>query len=282
VPQPEFEVYSGPDAAGRCLERWGEAVVKPAGGSGSRGVSLARSPEELSRAIGRAELAAEGGKVLLERRLAGRELSVETFSAGGRHRVLAVGERIFSPGLFAVASEIRYPAPVGEAERRAVERVAEAVLDALGVDHSPGHIEIMLAPDGPSVVEAGVRGGGFFIFSTIVGAVSGYDIVENWTRLCAGDPVEPVPERPARLGAVLRYLHAGAGVVESVHGLEEARAVPGLLSCGAFVGPGDRVGPIEKDGDRSGWLIASGRDLDEALLRADEAGSRIGFRVRPC
>jgi biotin carboxylase len=280
VPQPDFVADPDVAKAARCLKDWGGAlVVKPAGGSGSRGVQRVCDESGLSAALDAARLEANGGRILCERVIAGRELSVETISFGGHHRVLAIGERMFQPGTFAVASAIHYPARLDGRERDAVEGLAVRVLDAVGVDHSPGHIEVMLTGRGPSVVEVGVRGGGFFIFSKIVRETSGYDIVGNWARFCAGDPVEAVPENLARRGVVLRYLHAGIGVIRSISGIEPARSMPGILSCGAFVETGDRSGPILRDGDRSGWVIAAGEGLEEAEERAECAARVIRFEL---
>jgi hypothetical protein len=148
--------------------------------------------------------------------------------------------------------------------------------DAMEIDNTPTHTEVMVTPAGPRIVEVGCRGGGFFVFSRVVQAASGYDIAGNWTRLCAGDPVE-IPRVQSR-GVVLRFFAAKPGRLVAIRGVKEASAIEGV-QVGMFVRIGDQVPELVNDGTRTGWIIARGRDRAEAVAKADQVCDLVRFEV---
>ncbi|MET9515658.1 ATP-grasp domain-containing protein [Streptomyces sp. NPDC002994] len=144
-------------------ELGGRVVVKPVRSAGNDGVSFCDTPEE-SAAAYRAIVDAtnifsfrnEG--VVAQEFLRGTEYVVNTVSRDGHHRATDVWQytKISVNG---VSNRISgaLSVPPGDPDRARLVTYGFEVLDALGVLHGPAHLEIMLTPDGPRLVEAGVR-----------------------------------------------------------------------------------------------------------------------------
>ncbi len=146
----------------------GSVVVKPVRSAGTEGVHFCDSPDALrsafQRLLGTQTFFGEtNAAVLVQERLRGEEVVVNTVSSQGMHVVSDVWRyhKVLNAG-----------APVYEHTRFAVEldtRLQEAaayclgVLDALQIRQGPGHAEIMITDSGPCLVEIGARpmGGSF-------------------------------------------------------------------------------------------------------------------------
>ncbi|WP_217510246.1 ATP-grasp domain-containing protein [Streptomyces vilmorinianum] len=160
-------------------ELGGRAVVKPVRSAGNDHVSFCASPEETAAAYEKIMAATnifsfrnEG--VVVQEHLEGTEYVVNTVSRDGRHRCTDVWRymKISANGVTDRISAAVSTHP-GSAERARLVEYGFDVLDALEVRHGPAHLEIMLTPDGPRLVEAGIR---------LCGADAAY-----FARLAAGE-----------------------------------------------------------------------------------------------
>lgn len=128
-------------------------VVKPVTGGSSHGVSIARTPEEVQRAL--RDAAARGDRVLLEPLIVGREIDVAVLEeVDGSLTVAPILEIPREPGsLFDVAGKyggdagFLVPAPLSPAELDAVSESAMAVFRALGC-RGIARVDFFLDADG--------------------------------------------------------------------------------------------------------------------------------------
>lgn len=256
------------------VTEFGPAVIKPRYGSGSIGVRLVPDP---ATAAGVAAWAERFGlhTFLMERYLAGAELSVESFTFAGRHVVLAHTAKEKSG--FVEVGHIQ-PADLPAGAAAAIDRLVIAMLDAVGFADGPAHTEVIVTADGPRLVESHSRRGGDRI-PWLVEQVYGVDI-DALTFLWFAGRTGPVTSGPANGGAAIRFLVAEPGVVESIEGVDEVRADPHLAEMRIDVRPGGIVSPIEWSYDRAGMLLVRGADAADARRRAHELAGRITVRTR--
>ncbi len=78
---------------------------------------------------------------------------------------------------------------------------------------------------------------------------------------------------------MVRFLVPPEGVLQEVGGLDEARALEGVLDACVYRAPGWRFGKLRRGNDRAGYVLARGDGRDEALARADRAAELIRFRT---
>lgn len=267
----EHLVCTGFDQARDFAARFPDGVIlKPIDGNGGTGVSLVREPAELEAAWAWTASAANGGAVLAERFLTGREVSVETISVAGQHRVLAITAKHTTGAPYFVEIGHDVPASLTDTERAGVLATASGALDAVGHTWGPCHTELMLSGDQASVVEINTRMGGDRIWE-LVQLATGVSLPAA-SAMALGYGWLPVPDPAAVRGAAVRFLQATPGRVLGVTGTEAARATAGVVRVGDLVGPGDLVQPLVDYRDRAGYVLAAGADANQAV-RAAEAGA---------
>ncbi|MBF0522450.1 MAG: ATP-grasp domain-containing protein [Candidatus Omnitrophica bacterium] len=275
--QPDFDIVENLEDFKKVLKRMGLPLVsKPVDNAGSRGVTLIFEMSQVDVAFQMAKEHTKVGKILVEQYIEGTELTVEGFSVDKKHHILTISDKYKPAGPYRVATQLAYPADITDKQEKQVIDLMTAAYDVMGVDNTPTHSEVIINDKGPHIVEVGCRGGGFYVFTRVVEAVSGYDIVGNWTRLCAGDVTELVERK--RRGVVLRFYAAKPGKLVSVKGLDKAKAIKGVQTD-LFVRPGDTVPELKTDGSRTGWMITRGKDRKEAVALADLVSETVQFET---
>lgn len=157
---PRAHVAGSPEAT-RLLETVDRVVVKPTGQSAGRGVSIARTPEELTRGIERATAASLGGAVLVEEHIIGTQFSIETLSVGAVHSVIAVTrEYISRPPAAIERSHLMGPSIHAALPSEKLRSSISELLDAVGVEVGPSHVEVILSGSELFLVEVATRAGG--------------------------------------------------------------------------------------------------------------------------
>ncbi|MFI5978419.1 ATP-grasp domain-containing protein [Streptomyces sp. NPDC051452] len=253
----------------------GAAVLKPTMGSGSLGVRVIGSPDETDAAWAwRQEFGLDA--FLVEQLLVGEELSVETFSSGGRHTVVAVTGKETGGGTVELGHVV--PATMTDRDRDAVHAMVLDLLDAVGLVDGPAHTELILTAEGPRVVESHSRRGGDRI-NELVRLVHGVDLEEATYRLA--EVPDPLPEAVTDGAAAIRFLVARPGVVTSVTGAGDAECAPGVVDVDVQVDEGDTVHPLRWSEDRCGYVVARAEDAATAVRRAAEAAALVTITTEP-
>jgi biotin carboxylase len=280
------EPVRGPADVRAFAARHGYPVVlKPADGTGSRGVVIVEDAGQVERAWnvpGRLRGHRDGigryypvDRLLAEEYVEGTEYAVETFSFGGRHVVVAVTEKLCA-GVVEIGHAVPARLPAHE-EEQLVAYVAD-FLDAMGLRDGISSTEVKMSPAGPRVIESQDRVSGDRVMD-LVELAYGVDL----ERYAVGWPfglVEALPGRPvARRGAATRFLLAAPGTVTAVNGREAVRGQHGFVDLEIGVGVGDEVAALADSFDRIGQLLTTGADTGEAVRICDELLSRVTVRT---
>lgn len=250
-------------------------VLKPRDGTGSEDVRRIESPADAERAF---EGRSQGQpRLLAERFLVGKEISVETVSQHGRHSVLALTEKFIDENFVECGHVV--PARVGPEHRPAVEKLVTGLLDAAGLAEGCGHTEVMLTDTGPVSIESHNRMGGDRIYE-LVRLSHGTDLERLGFTLPLD--IDPLPESPVPTGAAaIWFVRAEPGRVVEVEGTEQAEKAAGVREVVVTAEPGSEVRPVRSSADRIGYVIATGDDPDSAVERARAAAERIRVRTEP-
>jgi biotin carboxylase len=252
-------------------------IAKPIAATGSYGVSLVADPGQADEV---AERFARTGATtfLMEEHLDGPEVSVESFTFGGRHVVLSLTDKL--TGADFIESGHTLPARQDAATTAAVVELVGAFLDTVGLTEGPSHVEVKLTSRGPRVIEGHARRGGDRI-NDLVRLAYGVDM-EELTMRWALDRVEPLPGPPPAIGgAAIRFLTASRGEVRAVAGAERVRAEADVVELDVHFAVGDRVGPVRWSLDRAGHVIARGATAAAAAATAERNAARVEFTVSP-
>ncbi len=139
-------------------------VLKPINSAGTDSVAICKNAEEVQvgfdAIFGKTNrLAQLNEKVLVQEFLAGTEYAVNTVSESGHHFTSSIWKYVKSPIgktdiSFYDKDELVAP---DQAEFGILSAYSQQVLQALGIQFGPAHIEIMVTQRGPVLIELGAR-----------------------------------------------------------------------------------------------------------------------------
>ena len=249
-------------------------VVKPSLAQGQRGLTRVDRAEDLAPALERAREESRDGEALVEELIEGDEVTVNAFLHGGFHAI-AVTDRERASA-FGVATAHVFPARTGSAEAIGA---ASAACAALGIERGPVYVQIVLAPDGPRVMEVAARLGGGHDAELCL-AATGIDLATLAVRAAIGERIDASELwRSRRQGAIVRFLVGPPGGLVAVDGIEEALELPGVLDVQSYRQPGEQLAALAVGADRVGFVLAEGSDRAAAEQAADRAAELIRFRT---
>ena len=280
VPQPQAWVCGNlGEAATAAEELEYPVVVKPPDRQGQRGISLAHDKPSLALAVDAAVEASRSGACLVEELLDGPEVTVNAFSVGGRFFPLTVTDRERAdPPAFGVALAHVWPSILDPVSVGGAVEVAARAAAALDITDGPTYTQLVIAEDGPRVVELAARLGGGHDAELCTAAL-GIDLNELALAAALGEEIPLFALAPAeeRGGACVRFLVAPAGELQEVAGVEEAEAVDGVEWVRVYRGAGHRYGLLRGAADRAGAVLAVGGSRAEAVERATRAAELVRF-----
>jgi len=258
------------DSSGKSACPAFPCVVKPVGSSASRGVIRANDEAEFAAAVGR--IARMGERVVqVEGYIPGREFAVEGLVTRGEFTPLAIFDKpdplegpFFEETIYVTPS--REPA---EVQREILDTVAHAVR-ALGLRHGPVHAELRVNSEGAWMLEAAARPIGGLCARAL--RFAGQPLEELILRHALGGDVAGVSLDGPASGVMMIPIPRG-GIYESVDGVEQARAVPGIEDVIVTAALGQKLIPLPEGASYLGFIFArtDSPDAVEAALRRSHA-----------
>ena len=252
-------------------------IMKPTDNAGSRGVVLAHSLEELESEYNYTVGESRKGGVIIEEYMVGPEVSVEVMTVDGEPHILQVTDKITTGAPHFVEMGHTQPSRLGMENVLKIKNLASRAVKAVGIKNGPAHVEIMLTKDGPKMVELGARMGGDCITTHLVPLSTGIDMVRSTIEIACGQKTDI--EAKFSKGAAIRYFKTSEGVIKSIMGVDEAKAIPGVREISFVKNVGDRVGSIDSSVDRVGFVIAQGENADDAEAICEKALKLINIEV---
>ena len=286
VAQPEFAAVRTLQEARTAAETIGlPAVVKPANSGGRRGLFLLQYPDELEARLHAALAESPSDEAIIERYHDGLELTGLAVVRTGHVVPLALSDRLRPPGsVLGVGSIHVYPTTLfGDALSQAEDVVVRAV-HALGLRDGLAFPQLLVSEDGVRVLGIDARIPDRALTRLAAHAL-GLDLVEIALRLALGESVPdelvtPGFQRPL----AIQYLTAEpgpltAGTVRRIGSLEKVLAFPGVVEADIPLAVGQTIDPVRLDGDRHGYVIATGETNLEAVERAEAAARLVDVEV---
>ncbi|CED91461.1 ATP-grasp domain-containing protein [Actinomyces succiniciruminis] len=278
VPHPRFALATDLDELRAAVAQVGlPCIVKPLDSSGSRGVVQVDSEADLARALDYALAPSYEPTVIVEELLVGREISCEVLCVDGTYHVVATTDKDTTGSPHFIETGHTQPADLDADTLTAAHALVAQCLAAVDMHFGPAHVEMMLTDNGPVLIEFGCRMAGDFVSSHVVPGSTGIDFIGLVLRQACGEKIE-VPASSGRAAAI-RFLTAPEGVLRAFHGVEEARAVPGVDAVITLAQPGEAIAPLHSSTDRLGVVVASAPDRVTAVAACERARDLIRIEV---
>ncbi len=287
IPQPRFgSARTAEEAVAAAAHVRYPLVIKPADSGGQRGVFRVESDEELVARFPESLELSRGGEVIVEEFVEGMEMNAMAVVRDGEVIPLTLSDRHRPPGSgFAVGWIHAYPASLNGTGAAAAEAMIEKTLLELGLRNGIGFPQLIAHPDGRVLmieVAARIPGGQM---ADLVRHAVGVDLVEVALRFALGEPVPDELCRPKfRQPVAIRFFTAQPGPlpvgrVRSAASLDKVLAAPGVVQAESYIVPGEVIRPVQRDGDRRGYVVAVGATGREALERSERAAALVEVEV---
>jgi len=256
------------------------AIVKAVDNAASRGSVKIESKAELPAAFESAKAASRSGTAVVEQYVIGAEQSVETIVWQGRHYHVGMADRAFGYHPFHIETAHFDPSELPDETQRRIYEVVDAAADSLGIDFGPAKADMILTRDGPMILEMPARLSGGFHSQYTTPLSSGKHPIKAVLGLAVGRPLDESQLRQSKdLVAVCSGIFPPPGLIRAVHGVDAAKALPGVEEVFVTRGPGQRIEPYRDNGNRVCWVITLGADRREALANFKAAEALIRFEL---
>jgi len=274
VPNPRYFGCTTLDQAKRAASELGYPfIIKPADANSSKGVLQVTSHEELEGGFIEAVQFSHTNMALLEEFMEGTEFCVDGLVWDGQYIPGGITGKAMSPLPYRFDLGIFMPPLESPETCTVLDEFAARALKAIGFNAGTTHLEIMLTPDGPKIVEMAGRPGGGRIPTDLIPDTYGMDFMADSLRIALGQP--PCEQRQFEKGVALYWIDAAPGRVARIDGLDEAKRLSGVKEVVMQAQPNEILAPIVDcvTRDSVGYVYTEGETAQQALDRAREACS---------
>ena len=253
-----------PCAKGRLISKAEEAndfyfpvIVKPRDNSGSRGVILCRTTEELSDAINEALQYSKLGTVLVEEFIDGQEYSIEALHYDGKSEVIQFTEKTTTPFPYNVELGHKQPANLSEEQKVNIRDLISKIADCMHFENCASHTELKINERGIYIIETSPRLGGDYITSTLTPLSTGINLEDQLLNITTGAPVDTKTGRVEKASAV-HFFSLPLGTITSIDPkINDIKDAEGVEQFDFKLKAGDKVTPITSSLNRYGQFIVS-------------------------
>lgn len=234
VPIPAYRLAENAADVERSAAEIGVPVIlKPSCGSGSSGVRLCRTVEELvehtGSLLGDTQLWRTSPRLLVERYAEGPHYTVHTMG----NEVVGIGTASFGRPPHFVYDLFTFPASLTDDEYERLANIALSCLRALDLGWGPTNIEIRWTKQGPLVIEVNPRLAGV-PDPHLIQAAWGIDLTAETIKLIIGEECN-LRRRHSRTAAARFMVPDRDGTLEWISGVSRAAAEPGVAEVKLFV-----------------------------------------------
>lgn len=283
VPIPHFVVCEDFSAFEKAVQGFGfDCVSKPADSASSKGVTIVNQDHNLQDlpAIYEYSLSfSRSGIVLVEERVYGPEVSVESMTINGETTVLVITDKLLLDPPYTTEMGHTQPSRLpGDIQEQIVD-VTKRTVAAIGLANGPSHAELKITDRGPVLIEIGVRPGGDYITSKLVPMSTGFDFIDASMRIAMGMNVNI--ETQGLRGAAIRFITADRdGIIDSIDIDDSIQEINGFVELHLYCEAGEKMEYPRSSEWRIGYVLCGGKDADAAAAAADEALSRVHVTMR--
>jgi len=254
-------------------------IVKPVDGSGSRGVTRVENADQLEFALQTAR--AVNSEILIEQLVEGEHLDVNGFFVAGRFFPGGQLARYFSPPPHCYPVWGYQPPDMQPDEQKGIYRVLEEAARALGLDWGPVKADIILGPEGPTIIEVTPRFHGDVSTSFVCPLAHGVSPVQLWMKWLADAELPPTTlfSQSDQKAGWAGIFPTEVGTIQAIQGVESVRSMPGIASILLRRSTGWKVERLDDNRAVIGFLFATGADAFELRDRLTSGLSQIHVHV---
>ena len=236
-------------------------IIKPRDNSGSRGVKLCRSKEELEASMSEAFEVSKLDTVLVEEFIEGPEYSIEGLHHDCKSEVIQFTEKKTTEFPYNVELGHIQPANISEENQQKIREIVDKIGKALNFVNCPSHTELKINERGIYVIETSPRLGGDYITSTLTPLSTGVNVEDELLKIALGETVNPQPAAVQYSGVRFFAFEEGR-VIKNVPDADFVKGWPHVVDYSFALKEGNKVNRITSSLNRYGQLILQAGNRD--------------------
>ncbi len=260
----------------------GDIIIKPSRSSGSRGVTHLsfnmKNDEDVKSSFYRAIENSYDNSVIIEEYIDGPEFSVEIVIWNNKPHVLTITDKLTTGSPFFVELGHSQPSQFSIEVLSEIKDAAIFGCMSLKLDCCTAHVEIKLQNKKAYIIEIGARLGGDFISTELVHLSTGIDMVAAAINLALGIEPDLSPQHSPQ-GAAIRYFIPKSGKISKLIVGKKTKVNSNIIQIEIYKKVGEVVNDVKSSLDRSGHVIAIGRNAEEAILNAERVLNNIKYEI---
>lgn len=253
-------------------------IIKPRDSFSSRGVYKTNTLEELRDYLKESRRFASNGDVIMEEFIDGKEYSVETITYKGKTTIIQFTEKFITPYPNTVEMGHIQPAELNVLEKKKINGTVIDAINALGINNSAAHTEVMVRDETVFIIEVGARLGGDFISSYLTKSSTGVSMDRAAIQVALG--FKPDVESTRNDYSMISFLELPVGKkVFEILPLDDIYSMPGVVFAYIFTKPNDIIMPITHSALRSGCIIVKAKNKHDAIELAKKNLKKIADKI---
>ena len=256
-------------------------VIKPADGSGSKGVTVVYGKEMLDEALEYAFSSSRYSDVYVESFIEGDEYSVEAFVNNGEIYIYAIVKTTF---LKDKNGEIQYghrtPSGLTDDVEKNIESEIIKAIKALNINMNSVNFDVIVERETgkPYIIDCGIRIGQNLISSHLVPLSRGVSVIDNTIELALGNEIDAKPKMKKCIAT--RLLIYNPGIIQEIKPFDDLIDNETILDVVLRKNVGDVLRPYQDKSDTCGWVVTSGCTPEEAEHNAEKAKEKLKSYIR--
>lgn len=212
-------------------------IVKPVDGSGSRGITICYNQGQLEKALSDAHSMTKQGKVIVERYMTGKEVTVFWLFINGAYHLMAIGNRHVknnqSGNIIPLPVGYTFPSVFLPKYRNEVEENAKRMFNSVGIKNGMMFMQCKVEDGCCYVYDIGFRLTGsleYKLFKNAYGIdplemLIHYSLTGEMTNTESRIDINPSRMKPSYNVSFL----CSPGIIDRFDGLDSVRKLPGVL-----------------------------------------------------
>jgi carbamoyl-phosphate synthase large subunit len=254
-------------------------IVKPVDAFSSRGVIRVNNFNEILQVEKNSRHYSSNAKLLVEEFLEGREFSVECITFKGITTIVQITEKFITPPPNTVEMAHLQPARISDIEQSSIEKLVIKAINAIEINNSASHAEVMLTSNGPFMIEIGARLGGDFISSYLTKASTGVSMDKAAIQIALG--MKPNLKKVYNHFSMIKYIELDAGkFVDKLYPLERLKKNKGYVFSSYFIDIGDLIPKITHSAERPVCILFKSNNYNKLFELIDKSITEIKCGIK--
>lgn len=288
IPTPDFVEVFDENAAVEAFKAFGsKAFIKPATSFGGQGTQFVESEAEIRNLFRLAKQYSRYSGVLIEEYVCGEYHDVngiynnKSLIPCGIVDSFFVTEYPLGTPISPIENYVHCPSKLPNEKQQQLYELLEKATKALGIDWGPVGADAIITDRGPMLIEIAPRLHGAANSLWMIPTALGIEPVKAVIQTAVNDPVKAEELNFKKNNVCLNELILPQpGIIHEVHGIEEAKAIEGVVKIYLHKKAGDRIESYANSTMIPCSIFASGENTKSAKEALEEAKKTIKFEMQ--